>query len=291
MSVEKAFFEKGCKDKFFPCTKIGNEPGCHVIQSEFDAEKRAGVLKRLASDLGFSSCRIAKAGFLEEEAPKLESWLSHSHHGEMAYMENHFDKRLDPRLLVDNCRSVVTLAFSYFPEKKLFSEGELKVSTYAYGSDYHKVLKKKLKQLLKDFQAATGEVAGRVFVDSAPVLEKAWAARNGTGWLAKHTNIIHPKHGSFFFLCEINYFSNRFSILKVLLKNIDEIQFFLYNVSIYNIIHKFENMLRISLLITNQSFKNLNGFNIIKYSLNINHRQAILITHFQFSIKRQSFHL
>jgi epoxyqueuosine reductase len=204
LSVEKAFFKKRvAKIKFSPVLKTGNEPNSHVIQSEFDAEKRAGVLKRMASDLGFSSCRIAKAGFLEEEAPKLESWLSHSHHGEMAYMENHFDMRLDPRLLVDNCRSVVTLAYSYFPEKKLFSEGELKVSTYAYGSDYHKVLKKKLKQLLKDFQSATGEVGGRVFVDSAPVLEKAWAARNGTGWLGKHTNIVHPKHGSFFFLCEM----------------------------------------------------------------------------------------
>jgi epoxyqueuosine reductase len=174
-----------------------------VIQSEFLAEKRAGLLKELAVNQGFSTCRIAKAGFLQDEAPRLESWLSKSHHGEMGYMENHFDKRLDPRLLMEDCKSVVTLVFSYFPGKALFPEGELKVSTYAYGSDYHNVLKKKLKQLLKNFCEEIGELHGRVFVDSAPILEKAWAVRNGTGWLGKHTNIIHPKQGSFFFLCEM----------------------------------------------------------------------------------------
>lgn len=174
-----------------------------MIQSEFIADKRAGLLKSLAMNLGFTSCRIARAGFLEDEAPRLESWLSTSKHGEMAYMENHFDMRLDPRLLVENCKSVVTLVFPYFPEKRLFLPGDLKVSTYAYGSDYHNVLKKKLKLLLKEFRTETGDVNGRVFVDSAPVLEKAWAVRNGTGWLAKHTNIIHPKQGSFFFLCEM----------------------------------------------------------------------------------------
>lgn len=174
-----------------------------MIQPEFVADNRAVLLKRLAKILGFTSCRIAKAGFLGEEAPKLESWLLASRHGEMAYMENHFDKRLDPRLLVEDCKSVVTLVFPYFPDKTLFSPGDLKVSKYAYGSDYHNILKKKLKQLLMDFRAETGDVNGRVFVDSAPVLEKAWAVRNGTGWLAKHTNIIHPKQGSFFFLCEM----------------------------------------------------------------------------------------
>lgn len=174
-----------------------------MIQSELVAQNRSVLLKTLAKDLGFSSCRISRAGFLDKEAPQLEAWLKAGNQGKMSYMENHFDKRLNPALLMDGCRSLVSLAFSYFPEKNLQNQMELKISKYAYGADYHKVLKARLKELLRRFQEETGEVQGRVFVDSAPILEKAWAARNGTGWLGKHTNIVHPKSGSFFFLCEI----------------------------------------------------------------------------------------
>ncbi len=174
-----------------------------MTQSDRVAEERSLTLKRLATNHGFMSCRISKAGFLEEEAPKLEKWLKNQQHGKMDYMANHFDKRLDPTLLVEGCKSVVSLTVPYFPETDIQEQFDLKISKYAYGDDYHKVVKKKLKDLLLDFKSETGEVGGRVFVDSAPVLEKAWAARNGTGWLGKHTNIVHPKSGSFFFLCEL----------------------------------------------------------------------------------------
>ena len=171
--------------------------------NEIGQEYRSNVLKSMALDLGFASCRISKADFLEAEAPKLEQWLKEERNGKMAYMANHFDKRLDPRLLVEGAKSVVSLVFHYSPEDSKLSEGEYKISRYAYGEDYHIVLKDKLKELLYRLQENLGEIGGRVFVDSAPVLEKAWAARNGTGWLGKHTNIIHPKMGSFFFLCEL----------------------------------------------------------------------------------------
>jgi len=171
--------------------------------AEIGQEERSKILKSMALDLGFASCRISKAEFLENEAPRLEQWLKEERNGKMAYMANHFDKRLDPRLLVEGAKSVVSLVFHYTPEDSKLSEGEFKISRYAYGEDYHIVLKDKLKELLFRLTERIGEIGGRVFVDSAPVLEKAWAARNGTGWLGKHTNIIHPKMGSFFFLCEL----------------------------------------------------------------------------------------
>ena len=171
--------------------------------AEIGQEERSKILKSMALDLGFASCRISKAEFLENEAPRLEQWLKEERNGKMAYMANHFDKRLDPRLLVEDAKSVVSLVFNYSPENPKLSEGEFKISRYAYGEDYHIVLKDKLKELLFRLTERIGEIGGRVFVDSAPVLEKAWAARNGTGWLGKHTNIIHPKMGSFFFLCEL----------------------------------------------------------------------------------------
>lgn len=175
-----------------------------MTQAEIKAENDAKVLKQLAEIQGFLSCRISKAEFLDKEAPALEKWLKENRQGKMAYMENHFDKRLDPRLLVDGAVSLVSLSFNYFPENELGSPNELKISKYAYGEDYHVVIKEKLKALLHNFQLQLGQqIGGRVFVDSAPVLEKAWAARNGTGWLGKHTNIIHPKAGSFFFLAEM----------------------------------------------------------------------------------------
>jgi epoxyqueuosine reductase len=174
-----------------------------MTTSDLKASERSSLLKKLASDAGFLSCRIAKAEFLEEEAPRLEKWLREERHGKMAYMENHFDKRLDPRLLVDGCRSVVSLSFNYFPEKDLFEHSAQKISKYAYGEDYHFVLKDKLKDLLDAFRSEVGDVGGRVFVDSAPILEKAWAVKNGSGWAGKNGNIIRPGEGSFFFLCEM----------------------------------------------------------------------------------------
>lgn len=159
-------------------------------------------IKSTAQDLGFLSCGISKAEFLVEEAPRLEQWLKEGRHGQMAYMENHFDKRLDPRLLVPGARSVVSLLFNYYPEKQQASEAP-KFSKYAYGQDYHEVIKDKLKKFFQRIQDQIGEVNGRVFVDSAPVMDKAWAARSGLGWIGKNTNLIAQKVGSFFFIAEL----------------------------------------------------------------------------------------
>lgn len=148
-------------------------------------------------------CGIAKADFLEEEAPKLEKWLENKHHGQMAYMENHFDKRLDPRLLVDDSKSVISLSLNYFPDQGQTDPNAPKISKYAYGADYHEVIKDKLFQLLNFIAEEIGEVAGRAFVDSAPVLDRAWAKRAGIGWIGKNSNLINKKSGSFFFLAEL----------------------------------------------------------------------------------------
>lgn len=148
------------------------------------------------------SCGISKAGFLEQEAPRLESWLNKNMHGEMAYMENHFDKRLDPTLLVPGAKSVVSLLLNYYPDEKQ-REDTYKISKYAYGTDYHFVIKDKLKELLEFINANIGEVAGRAFVDSAPVLDKAWAAKSGLGWIGKHSNLLTKQVGSFYFIAEL----------------------------------------------------------------------------------------
>lgn len=148
-------------------------------------------------------CGIAKAGFLEEEAPRLTKWLENNHHGEMAYMENHFDKRLDPRLLVDDSKSVISLTLNYFPEERQADPDAPKISKYAYGTDYHLVIKDKLFQLLNFISEEIGEVSGRAFVDSAPVMDRAWAKRAGIGWIGKNSNLINKKSGSFFFLAEL----------------------------------------------------------------------------------------
>lgn len=153
--------------------------------------------------LGFMQCGIAKAGFLEEEAPKLEKWLHDNHHGQMAYMENHFDKRLDPRLLVENAKSVISLTLNYFPSAQQTDPDAPKISKYAYGADYHEVIKEKLFGLLNFITEEIGEVAGRAFVDSAPVLDRAWAKHAGIGWIGKNSNLINKKNGSFFFLAEL----------------------------------------------------------------------------------------
>jgi len=153
--------------------------------------------------LGFMQCGIAKAGFLEEEAPRLEKWLNNNLHGEMAYMENHFDKRLDPRLLVDDSKSVISLTLNYYPGELQNDPEAPKISKYAYGADYHLVIKDKLFELLNFIREEIGEVSGRAFVDSAPVLDRAWAKKAGIGWIGKNSNLISKKSGSFFFLAEL----------------------------------------------------------------------------------------
>ncbi|WP_343705458.1 tRNA epoxyqueuosine(34) reductase QueG [Flavobacterium sp.] len=165
-------------------------------------EKYSKFIKEEAKRLGFLSCGISKAGFLEEEAPRLENWLKNNRNGQMAYMENHFDKRLDPTLLVDDGKSVVSLLLNYYPES-FQNDESFKISKYAYGQDYHFVIKDKLKELLHSIQENIGEVSGRAFVDSAPVLDKAWAAKSGLGWIGKNSNLITQKVGSFYFIAEL----------------------------------------------------------------------------------------
>ena len=164
--------------------------------------ERTAWIKEKAHAYGFLSVGIAKADVLEDEAGRLRQWLDKGYHGEMSYMENHFDKRTDPRKLVDNARSVICFAYNYFPEEDLGKDG-LKVAKYAYGRDYHKVIKKKLISFMKEMDEAFGGVGGRCFVDSAPVMEREWALRAGLGWVGKNTLVIDPKKGSFFFLAEL----------------------------------------------------------------------------------------
>lgn len=166
------------------------------------AEKYTQLIKAKAISLGFMSCGVSKAEFLEDEAPRLEKWLQQGMHGEMKYMENHFDKRLNPTLLVEGSKSVVSLLFNYYPENKQ-REDSFNISKYAYGQDYHFVVKNKLKQLLAFIQEEIGEVHGRAFVDSAPVLDKAWAKRSGLGWVGKHSNLLTKQVGSFYFIAEL----------------------------------------------------------------------------------------
>jgi len=165
-------------------------------------EKYSQLIKAEAKRLGFLSCGISKAGFLEEEAPRLENWLNQNRHGEMKYMENHFDKRLNPMLLVDDAKSVISLLLNYYPSETQNSDS-YKISKYAYGEDYHFVIKEKLKELLYTIQTEIGEVRGRAFVDSAPVLDKAWAAKSGLGWIGKNSNLLTQQVGSFYFIAEL----------------------------------------------------------------------------------------
>ena len=160
-------------------------------------------IKTEAKRLGFLSCGVSRAEFLEEEAPKLESWLNQNKHGKMQYMENHFDKRLDPTLLVEGSKSVVSLTYNYFSEQLQHDSEAPKISTYAYGMDYHYVIKNKLNQLLEFIKEEIGDVHGRAFVDSAPILEKAWAKKSGLGWIGKHSNMLTQKVGSFYFIAEL----------------------------------------------------------------------------------------
>lgn len=164
--------------------------------------KHTAFIKAEAKRLGFMSCGISKAGFLEEEAPRLENWLQQNMHGEMQYMENYFDKRLDPTKLVEGSKSVISLLLNYYPSETQ-REDSYKISKYAYGTDYHFVIKDKLKEFLHSLQEEIGEVHGRAFVDSAPVLDKAWAAKSGLGWIGKHSNLLSKKAGSFYFIAEL----------------------------------------------------------------------------------------
>ena len=196
--------------------------------------EHSSIIKSIATELGFSFCGISKAGFLEEEAPKLEAWLKRGYHGKMQYMENHFDKRLDPTKLMPGAKSVVSLVYNYFPENDLneplktrpslrgdeaicttdefpLNEGrgsdaptsKLKIAKYAYGEDYHIVIKEKLKTFLERIQQKIGDIHGRVFVDSAPVMERQWAAKSGIGWIGKNSLLLNKQMGSFFFLAEL----------------------------------------------------------------------------------------
>ena len=167
-----------------------------------DKEKYSNFIKSEAKRLGFLSCGISKAGFLEDEAPRLENWLNKQMNGQMSYMENNFDKRLNPTLLVDGAKSVVSLLLNYYPYE-FQNEDSYKISKYAYGQDYHFVIKDKLKELLNSIQDNIGEVSGRAFVDSAPVLDKAWAAKSGLGWIGKNSNLLTQKVGSFYFIAEL----------------------------------------------------------------------------------------
>lgn len=164
---------------------------------------RTQRIRQKAQELGFFYCGFSKAEFLNEEAPRLEAWLKANMHGKMAYMENYFDKRLDPRLLVDGAKSVISLGLNYFPEQEMQATDSPKLSKYAYGEDYHTVIKDKLTDLMHWISEEIGEVNGRIFVDSAPVLDKTWAVKSGMGWMGKHTNVISREQGSFFFIAEL----------------------------------------------------------------------------------------
>lgn len=166
-------------------------------------EKHTRIVKQQAHELGFDFCGISTAAFLEGEAKNLENWLQQNQHGTMAYMANHFDKRLDPRLLVPGAKSVISLMINYFPQKVQIHQDAPKISKYAYGHDYHEVIRTKLNVFIEKLRGSIGEIEGRAFVDSAPVMDKAWAKKSGMGWMGKNTNIINKNKGSFFFIAEL----------------------------------------------------------------------------------------
>ncbi len=165
--------------------------------------RKTFLIKQEAHRLGFDFCGISRAEYLEKEAPRLEKWLAQNMNGEMKYMENHFDKRLDPRLLVNGAKSVISLLLNYYPDEKQKDETAPKISKYAFGKDYHSVIKEKLKFLVNFIEENIGKINARIFVDSAPVMDKVWAAKSGLGWIGKNSNLINKKHGSFFFIAEL----------------------------------------------------------------------------------------
>lgn len=166
-------------------------------------DKILTTIRDKALSLGFLDCGVSAACFLQEEKDRLIEWLQKGMHGEMGYMENHLDKRVDPRLLVENARSVISVLLNYFPAQRQTDTEAPVLSKYAYGVDYHFVMKSKLADLLAFIQQEIAPCEGRCFVDSAPVLDRAWAARSGLGWIGKNTNLISTEHGSFFFIGEL----------------------------------------------------------------------------------------
>lgn len=161
------------------------------------------LIKSEALRLGFDYCGISKAEKLDEDARRLEAWLNKGMHGKMKYMENYFDMRIDPTKIVPGAKSVISLLYNYYNDQTLLDKAEPKISKYAFGRDYHFVMKEKLYQLMQCLQEKVGEVHGRVFVDSGPVLERAWAAKSGVGWVGKNGNLLTKESGSFYFLAEI----------------------------------------------------------------------------------------
>lgn len=160
------------------------------------------LIKRIAKEIGFDFCGISKAEFLEDEAKKLEQWLNENRHGKMKYMENHFDKRLNPSLLFPGTLTVVSLLLNYYPDAKQ-NVNAPKVSKYAYGDDYHTIIKSKCLELISRLQEAAGEIQAKCYVDSAPVMDKVWAKKSGLGWIGKNSNLISKGNGSFFFIAEV----------------------------------------------------------------------------------------
>ncbi|MEI9946003.1 MAG: tRNA epoxyqueuosine(34) reductase QueG [Chitinophagaceae bacterium] len=159
-------------------------------------------IKETATRLGFDNCGIARAEKLDEDAARLEQWLNKGMHGQMKYMENHFDMRVDPRLLVPGAKSVITLLKNYYPAQEQKND-DLKISKYAFGKDYHEVIRTRLAELIELCRVTIGEINGRGFVDSAPVLERTWAQRSGLGWVGKNGNLITKESGSFFFIATL----------------------------------------------------------------------------------------
>lgn len=166
-------------------------------------QKYSALIKAKAQKFGFQNCGISKAGFLEEDARPLENWLQNHYHGQMQYMENYFDKRLDPTLLVEGSKSVISLSYNYFPEEKISDFDTFKISKYAYGQDYHEIIKAILEEMVAELKEEIGDFHCRVFTDSAPVLERSWARKSGIGWVGKNANLITKQSGSFYFLAEI----------------------------------------------------------------------------------------
>jgi epoxyqueuosine reductase len=166
-------------------------------------EKNTHLIKALAMEAGFGYCGISKSEFLEEDATRLDHWLSNNYHGRMGWMENHYDKRLNPNLLVPGAKSVISLMLNYYTSQKQTDPLAPKISKYAYGEDYHKVIKDKLYAMLLKMKASIGDFEARVFVDSAPVLERSWAAKSGLGWIGKNNMLINKNSGSFYFLAQI----------------------------------------------------------------------------------------
>ena len=166
-------------------------------------KRNSQLVKKLAKQIGFSSCGISKARFLQEEEKNFENWLKKGYQGTMSYLEKNFDKRLDPQKLVPGAKSVISLTYNYFPQKKTLNENSFIISKYAYGKDYHFIIKDKLKALFNLLKKEIGDIEGRVFVDSAPIHERAWAKISGLGWIGKNSLLLNKKMGSYFFLAEI----------------------------------------------------------------------------------------